>query len=408
MNEINSILPSYEEELSLLGAWLIGNHREDINYLDKDLFIDMEDFYEGVKKGLTYFQIKDQGKTNGITYSQLLEYGTGNPGGYYGARATALSAQKSILAKRIAEGAGDPGKNLQRLNEIQAVINEEEYKPNTTGYADLFIEDWKNKQDEKQPKYGQGFKFLDTYTGGIHRGQLTVIGARPRIGKSAIASQIGLNVADQGYKVLYLPLEMTAIEILERLLLQSQTIDREDLTDPKPNTERDIRNFLEYLERDGTFKICEALNQLTGIEKRIKEEKPYLVIIDQLTQVKPAGKHKDNREKYIEVTRELKRIALEQKVAIILLSQLNRASTDQHQPSIESLHESDSTGQDADNVFTLYTRHDEEETDAEERETYLYIAKQRNGISGKEIPLMFRGERLLFSPVELRAVNYVR
>jgi len=409
MNENTNIIPNYEEELTLLGTWLVGKNREDIAYLDKNLFIDTGDLYEGVKAGLTYQQIKDQGKTNGVTYADLLGYGLGNPGGYYGARATALRAQKGLLAEKIAKGVGDPNKTLQRLNELQAFIDEEEYKPNATGYADLFMEEWTAKREEKQPRYGQGFKWLDTYTGGIHRGQLTVIGARPRIGKSAIASQIALNVVEQGYKVLYLPLEMTTAEILERLLLQSQTIDREELENPSQDTERSIRNFLDYLEKDGLFKICEALNQLTGIEKRIKEEKPYLVIIDQLTQVKPAQRHKDNREKYIEITRELKRIALEQKVAILLLSQLNRASTDQHRPSIENLHESDSTGQDADNVFTLYTRHDEEETDSPERETYLYIAKQRNGISGKEIPLMFRGERLTFSPVDTStAVNYIR
>ena len=91
---------------------------------------------------------------------------------------------------------------------------------------------------------------------------------------------------------------------------------------------------------------------------------------------------------------------MEQKVAILLLSQLNRASTDKNKPSLESLHESDSTGQDADNVLLLYTPHDEEDTDSPERETFLRIAKQRNGISGKDIPLMYRGERFTFSPVD--------
>lgn len=407
MNEKRNFL-DYEEELTLLGTWLVGKNREDLDYLDKNLFMDTKELYEGVKAGLTYQQIQDKGMTNGVSYTELLSHGTVNPGGYYGARSSALIIQKGLLAESIAKGVGDPNKTLKRLNELQAYIDGEEYKPNATGYADLFIEEWTDKREEKQPQYGRGFKWLDTYTNGIHRGQLTVIGARPRIGKSAIASQIALNVVEQGYKVLYLPLEMTTAEILERLLLQSQTVDRGDLEHPNENTERDIRNFLDYLEKDGLFKICEALNQLTGIEKRIKEEKPYLVIIDQLTQVKPAQRHKDNREKYIEITRELKRIALEQKVAIMLLSQLNRASTTQGRPSIENLHESDSTGQDADNVFTLYTKHDEEETDSPERETLLYIAKQRNGISGKEIPLMFRGERLTFSPVDtFRRVNRI-
>ena len=103
---------------------------------------------------------------------------------------------------------------------------------------------------------------------------------------------------------------------------------------------------------------------INDIERLIKAEKPYLVVIDQLSQVR-GTKKKDLRESYIEITRNLKRIALEQNVAIILLSQLNRLSTDGRKPRLENLAESDSIGQDADNVFLLY-RDDEIRKNGEE------------------------------------------
>ena len=100
---------------------------------------------------------------------------------------------------------------------------------------------------------------------------------------------------------------------------------------------------------------------------------------------------------------------------LIVLSQLNRDSvTGRGKPSLESLAESDSIGQDADNVFLLA----EYETDSSGRVVYnpdkqgldirdnplrnimLIIAKQRNGISGKEIPLAFMGERFTFNQVD--------
>ena len=105
----------------------------------------------------------------------------------------------------------------------------------------------------------------------------------------------------------------------------------------------------------------------------------------------------------MQITRNLKRICLEQNVAIILLSQVNRMSADSNRPSLEALSESDSIGQDADNVMILYTKDNEEDTDGEERLTYLHLVKQRNGKSGVEIPLMYRGERFTFSPVDLTA-----
>ena len=123
-------------------------------------------------------------------------------------------------------------------------------------------------------------------------------------------------------------------------------------------------------------------------------------LIDQLSQLTIGGPHRDTREMIIQITRNLKRIALEYKTPLIVLSQVNRDSTNKKRPDLESLAESDSIGQDADNVFLLY-EDNEDDRDKPLRNINLLIEKQRNGVTGKEIPLMFKGERFTFENVEM-------
>lgn len=395
-------------QLSLLGHWVLDKHREDMQYFDASLFDNYKNLYKGICEGKQYAQLKSENQTDGVLYADLISFGTADKFDefplYEEARANALLVQRAIYAQKVGEAnREDTDKLTERIRELTAVINGEEYKPIATNYKESFFKELDERAEEKIAHYGKGFKFVDEFMEGIHRGQLTVLGARPRVGKSAMALQVARNVADEGYKVLFIPLEMTVNENLQRILLNTQLVEPQELRTGDFDREA-IGNYLDYLEEN--LKFCESLNSLEGIEKVIKAEKPYLVVIDQLSQITIKGSHKDNREKYIVITRALKRIAMEQKVAILLLSQLNRASTEggtakkPKKPTLENLHESDSTGQDADNVLLLYTREDEEDTDSPERETFLRIAKQRNGISGKDIPLMYRGERFTFSPVD--------
>ena len=389
-------------QLSLLGHWSMNKHREDMQYFDASLFDNYKNLYKGICEGKQPTQLLAEKQLDGVSITDLMSFGTADKFDdfplYDEARAKALMVQRAIYAQKIGEANKENTDNLtDKIRELTAVINGEEYKPIATNYKDSFFKELDERAEEQIAHYGNGFKFVDEFMKGIHRGQLTVLGARPRVGKSAMALQIAKNVSEEGYKVLFIPLEMTVNENLTRILLNSEVIEPEELDSNDVDRET-VGRYLDYLEEN--LKFCESLNSIESIEKMIKAEKPYLVVVDQLSQVTIKGNHKDNRERYIAITRAFKRIAMEQKVAILLLSQLNRASTDKKKPSLESLHESDSTGQDADNVLLLYTKDDEEDTDSPERETFLRIAKQRNGISGKDIPLMYRGYRFKFNPVD--------
>ena len=374
----------------LLGAWTYGKHREDIENFEPDMFT-YRKLYKGVIAGKQPAQLYAEGLLEGLSLAQLANVGM-EFGVYEDARAQALTMQRMAYAEKIgALNNADTKELTEKINALDAVIRGEKYKPVAENLKDILFKDLDETENEHNPQYG--IKYLDKYTGGIHRGQLTIIGARPRTGKSAIALQIAAYVAEQGHKVLFIPLEMLIPENLRRILLIQQ------VTEPGEKIDRDlVGRYLDDLEK--TLKFCEGLNSIDGIEKTIKAERPELVIIDQLSQLTIAGAHKDTREMIVSITRNLKRIALEYKTPLIVLSQVNRDSTNRSRPALESLSESDSIGQDADNVFLLY-EDDEDDRDKPLREINLLIAKQRNGITGKVIPLMFKGERFTFENVDM-------
>lgn len=400
------------EELVLLANWSMNKHREDIVDIDSSLFT-RKKLYKGVTEGKNPMELMKDGQLEDSSVTELMAiagasyfepyYRNDTEAPVYAeARTRALLKQRANYAQKIANcNKEDTAQLIEKIQRTEAVISGEEFKPLAVNYGDNFLTELEETQAEYNPQYGTGFKFLDKLTEGIHRGELTVIGARPRIGKSAISLQIAHNVAfKQGFKVLFLPLEMTVNSCLERILLQAQIVQPDFKKNVTQADKENIKAYLDSLEAD--LKFCTALNRLEDIERVIKAEQPYLVIIDQLSQIR-GTKQKDIRESYVQITRNLKRICLEQNVAIILLSQVNRTSADSNRPSLEALSESDSIGQDADNVMILYTKDNEEDTDSEERLTYLHLVKQRNGKSGVEIPLMYRGERFTFSPVDLTA-----
>lgn len=292
-----------------------------------------------------------------------------------------------------------------QLEQIRDGIEETRSQKKTTGYADIFLTEQKIRETETPAAYG--ITDLDKLTGGIHKGQLIVIGGRPGTGKSAIALQIADSVQAKGYKTMFCPLEMTAYETLERLAIRHDYFNQEEAkagTIP-PERKAAAAEYFNTLESNKALVIYEGLNDLNAIVHKIRLEKPHLVIIDQLTQIEPGGRYKDNRERYMQVTRKLKEVALTEQIAVILTTQLNRPAEDKKKPTLANLHESDSTGQDADVVLML-THAEDQDAQKRFREVTLHLVKQRQGTSGNEILLMFEGAKYNFEASFRDAANW--
>lgn len=383
----------YENEMILLTAWTKGNHREDMRIFEPAIFKHGK-LFEALLDSPTIAQlsvkIKDYGFNSVTDLLKADDYGAF----YYGARGDALKAQQDRYIQMLRAAAPEEQpKWTEKIAEITNFINEKETQPKSANFSDLFINELTERRNESNPRYG--VKPLDRETEGLHRGQLVVLSARPGCGKSAMALQIANNVVNAGYKVLYLPLEMTEYETFQRMIVQEQIVyNSDEAKNPTAEQLEDIKAFLDSREKSGLFCMYYGLNSIAAIEKKIKEEQPFLVVVDQLTQVETIGKAKDIRDKYIQITNTLKRIALTEKVCILALHQLNRASTDRRTPGIENLAESDSVGRDSDVVLMLAV--DEDEDYKALKSLDLIIAKNRQGRTGARIPMMFHGARYTF------------
>lgn len=385
-----------ENEMIVLKEWAIGHHKEDMAHFDAKTFYNSK-LFEDVREGLSIGQLSiniSDGKYEGISSLGDLLGAEGSGAFYYGALADAQNEQRKRYIQKLESDRDNQQHWIEKITEITNVINSTDAVPRCANFADLFIEELTARQNEQNPRYG--IKSLDRDTEGLHRGQLVVLSARPGCGKSALALQITNKVIEAGYKVLYLPLEMTEYETFQRMIIQQQVVyDADEAKNPTAEQKEDIKSFLADLEQSGLFSMYQGLNHIADIEKKVKEEEPFLLVVDQLTQVEPVGKAKDVREKYILMTNALKRIALKENICILALHQLNREGEGKKKPTLSNLAESDSVGRDADVVLALNEH--EETNDTRLDALDLIVAKNRQGAVGAKIPLHFHGARYTFS-----------
>ena len=394
-------MTNLENEIFLLKEWLSGNHREDIAHFDADVF-HYKTLFEDIREGLTLQKLGANitaGKYQGIESINDVLGAIGSGAFYYGALGDGLTEQRSLYVKQLDRHPEEQAYWIDKITAITNIINSKEDTSRSANFSDLFFTELEARQNESNPHYG--IKKLDEITEGLHRGQLVILGARPGVGKSIFGLQVARNVIKEGYKCLYLPLEMTEYETLQRLIVQEQIVfDMNEAKQPSEQQRAEIKNYLDEIEQSGLFNIYYALNKLESIEKKTKEEEPFLVVVDQLTQVEPIGKAKDIRDKYMQITASLKRLALQENVCILALHQLNRASTERKRPSLEHLAESDSVGRDADIVLLLNADENEDYQDLRYEE--LHIVKHRQGKAGDIVPLQLYGARSSFFRAELR------
>ena len=366
-----------------------------------DLFIFKNLYRAAVDGSKTALQLYAEKQTDGVTITELMTaaHGAMPAAEYLEAKAAALVVQRDNLAEDIKKPGADVSRITSKLIQVQAAIDRREVKPAAANLSAGFIKGLEEAASAKTMRYGRGFETLNKRAGAMRHGQLIVLAARPATGKSAAALQIGYNVAENGAKVLFFPLEMTTQETLERLVLQQQVVDSQTaLKAPTEKEKDDIKAFLDDLEAAGNFLIYEGVNQLETIIQTIKEQRPDLVIIDQLTQVRPAQKTKDIRERYVTVTADLKAAAIEHKVAIMLLTQLNREGA-KGSPGLENLHESDATGQNADVVLIMTKKEVDSGTPIQRDEVKIHVEKNRGGASGFNVYEVYTGSRFTFNSV---------
>lgn len=254
-----------------------------------------------------------------------------------------------------------------------------------------------------------GYRDLDNMTAGLQRSDLIILAARPAMGKTTLVTNLAYNVATVAKQpVLFFSLEMSKEQLVDRMLSDASGVDGWNIR--TGNLSDDDFSKLS----DAMGEMAEApifIDDTPGVSvlemrtkaRRAAHEQPLgLIIVDYLQLMQASGRSDGNRVQEVsEISRGLKLIARELNVPVIALSQLSRSveSRNPQIPQLADLRESGSIEQDADIVMFIYReKYYNPDTDRDNI-TDLYIAKHRNGPTGK-IELYFHPERLRFMSLD--------
>jgi replicative DNA helicase len=256
------------------------------------------------------------------------------------------------------------------------------------------------------PAISTGLEDLDKkLNGGMRRGNLIVVAARPKMGKSAFAMNIANHVAIDGVSAV-LSMEMSKAEIHDRNIASLGRIHLDHVIDPRQMTDQDWPRLTSAVQKITTMKLyLDAQPGLTLMHvrskaKQIKRKAGALdvLVIDYLQLMSGEG---DNRNAQIEViTRGLKNLAKELDMVILLLSQLNREleRRPNKRPVPSDLRDSGSIEQDADIAIFLY-RDEVYNLDSQDKGVCeANVALNRQGSSGI-VPLVYIGEHTKFESI---------
>lgn len=227
-----------------------------------------------------------------------------------------------------------------------------------------------------------GLPQLDDMTSGLQAGDLVILAARPSVGKTALAVQVAVHAARAGHRALVFSLEMSGVQLADRVQSHVAHVDSLGLRDPRKLDDADYaRLFDAVAQLNDIPMLIDASSALTvdAISARVRQAAAQgglgLVVLDYLTQIMPPKAENTNAALQI-ITRQLKALAKDVGCPVLLLSQLNRQG--EHRPTLSALRDSGAIEQDADVVLFLH-RPDPKRRDR----IMLIVEKQRNGPTGE-------------------------
>lgn len=254
-----------------------------------------------------------------------------------------------------------------------------------------------------------GFRDLDKKLIGFLPHELIVLAARPAMGKTAFVCGLALNIASAGGGVMMHSLEMSKTEIVERMLcihtgtsgtlLKSGHIGRDALTNERVLD--DLMQASEYIHKLPIWiddSASQKVRSIIATTRRLKRKHGLALIVIDYLQIMEPRDHRTPREQQVaQTSKELKGLAKELQVPVLVIAQLNRESEKRadKKPMLSDLRESGSVEQDADVVMMLHRPSVYNPADRH-GEADLMILKNRRGEIGT-VTLNWNGERTQFT-----------
>ncbi len=250
-----------------------------------------------------------------------------------------------------------------------------------------------------------GYGELDKLLSGLQPSELIILAARPSQGKTALALNFAENIAIRGGEpVAIFSLEMSKESLLQRLIASVAQIDAHKFRTGHLSKE-DWRRMTEALGGISSAPVwiddagSNSVLEIGAKARRLMRDKGLkLLIVDYLQLITARGRFNSRQEEVSSISRNLKGLAKELKIPVLVLSQLTRApEREERGPQLSDLRESGAIEQDADVVMFIY-RPNFYKVDAapEERDQAdILIAKQRNGPTDK-VKFVFRSRLTRF------------
>jgi replicative DNA helicase len=276
------------------------------------------------------------------------------------------------------------------------------------------IQDFQKMRDAKDGVTGlsTGLAPLDRMTTGFHEGEMNVIAARPGVGKTSLAMNIARHIAEQNRgAVVFFSLEMTAHDLTKRLISSMSGVGIQAIIDGTlgPKFYEDLDRAAEKLKDlpiyiDETPSISSAEIRAKSRRLAHREKKGIAAVFVDYLQLMHGDDGVENHQlKVAKNSSDLKGLAKDLKVPVIVLSQLSRgAAKREGPPRLSDLRDSGAIEQDADVVMFLHdenadTGKEDERSLGIDRPILLRIAKQRKGQRG-DIRLIFKPATTSFWP----------
>lgn len=284
------------------------------------------------------------------------------------------------IAKVIAE--------LDKINQMKM----DDHTSLQQALADIYEAPWEDQMRLKSAT--TGIKKLDEVTGGFQGGEVTILAARPSMGKTDVMLHFAKTSGWAGFLPLVFSLEMPEKLITSRLMASTGGFNRAKMRDPKRMLNQNQKKKWSDVIGDLTethMQIFDGAGQ-TIAEMRAKTRKlmnqfPYkkpILFIDYLTLIRSSQFYGGNSHLQVtEISKSLKTMAKDFDCHVICLAQLNRSveSRANKRPMMSDIRESGSVEQDADVILFLY-REAYYDKDSQNHSLEIIVSKNRNGPVG--------------------------
>lgn len=306
---------------------------------------------------------------------------------------------------------------LESVNEIQDKLKKAVELKATNDWQEFgqILIDLKLKLDSHiDDGIKTGIIELDNIRGGFKPSEMVVLGARPSVGKTALAGSLALKMAKDGKHVGIISLEMSNVQLATRIISIVSDIEFWKIDRSKLNNEYEVDKLNRSIEENYNLPIY--MSEKTGVTisdirakamKLIYKKSLDILFIDYLGLIEPESNKNRNREQEVSaMSRGIKLLAMELNIPVVVLAQLNRETeqTKGQKPKLSNLRDSGSIEQDADVVVFLHSDFKSgiltnQSGESTEYERDLIVAKYRNGET-KDIKLGFEPKKMRLYDIE--------